>query len=88
MTVVVKIEVWPGGDEARGREIGRAVITNLGGKREDAIGNYSVQLMRSSERATPGVWRSGSVRDFPRKKLSVYDLLFCALRATIGYRNR
>lgn len=50
-----------------------------------ARANYYVRL---SERADPqSSWRVGHVPNFPRRRLGAYDLLFQALRDTVGKRN-
>jgi hypothetical protein len=50
-----------------------------------ARGNYDVRLMR---RGQDNILReTGRVEDFPRKRLLGWDLLYRALRATVGERN-
>lgn len=84
--IVVRIELWPGGREAEKREIGVARIANVGGT--ETVGDYDVRLLKSPEYAkNPGLWRRGRVEGFPRKRLGPWDLLYRALRATIGERN-
>lgn len=85
--IVIKIEMWPGGHESRKRPLGEIQIANIGGA--DDRGDYEVRLMKSVEYTRrPGVWRRAIVRGFPRRKLGQYDLLFRALAACIGPRNR
>jgi len=76
--VVVKIELWPLGDEKKAREIGRAEIVNDGtGTTERS--NYAVNLLHSGKYyGTPGVWRIGRVEDH-RRMLSPYHLVQKAL---------
>lgn len=86
--IVVRIEMWPHGDERLKREIGAAMITNQGTGTRDA-GNYTVRLMKSAEYArSPGVWKRGEVEGFPRLRLGPWDLLYRALHATVASRNR
>ncbi len=83
----VTVQLCPGGDESNPRTLGVAYIHNEGTGSAD-IGNYGVRLMKSPEYAkSTGVWRKGGVRGFPRKRLGPWDLLFRALRATVGDRN-
>ena len=73
---------------ARGREhdkvLGVGYISN-DATGEDSLGHYNVKLMRADNR---GSWREGRVENFPRLRLGCWDLLFRALRETIGDRNR
>lgn len=86
--IYVRVEMWPGGDKGKARLLGEATIANVGGS--EAVGDYRVELMKSPEYArTPGVWSRGRVEGFPRKskQLGPWDLLYRALRATVGSRN-
>jgi hypothetical protein len=47
-------------------------------------GNYDVTLYK---RGSKGVWRTGKIRDFPRKSLGPYDLIYRALKIIVGDRN-
>ena len=80
--VVVKIELWPGGDESKCRTIGIAKIANdCTGDSER--GNYRVELSHSgSYFGRPGVWRRGRVFDHLRR-LSPYHLVLDALKAAL-----
>ncbi|HSY50415.1 MAG TPA: hypothetical protein VLC46_16505 [Thermoanaerobaculia bacterium] len=83
--IVVRVELWPKGDESRKREIGLGQITNVGSS--TARGDYTVKLLKSPEYAkTGGIWRSGWVRDFPRTSgaFGPWDLLLLALLAALG----
>jgi hypothetical protein len=73
---------------ARGSEYNRsytAVIYN-DATGDEAVGNYVVQLMRNGSKTS--VWKAGEVKRFPRLKLGVWDLVFRALRETVGERNK
>lgn len=86
--LVIKIELWPGGVEKKARPLGEVHIANDGSGTLDE-GDYNVTLFKSPEYAkSPGVWKRGRVRGFPRKRLGPYDLLFRALRACVASRNR
>lgn len=83
--LVIRIELWPHGDRARARELGRVEIANTG-TGSPTVGNYVVQLFKSAAQGArrPGVWKRGRVEGFPRKRLGAYDLLFRALAAVLG----
>lgn len=80
--IVVRIELWPKGRQVNVRELGRVHITNTGQGTEHR-GDYLARLFRRSGK----VWRDSEVRDFPRKSLGPYDLLFRALLAARGHRH-
>jgi hypothetical protein len=87
--LVVKIEMWPGGNEnhPRKRELQRILITNAGG--DANVGHYAVVIPKSAEYAkSPGVWKKGRVLNFPRARLGPADLLLRALVACIGDRSK
>jgi hypothetical protein len=83
--IVVKIELWPHGDELRRQQLGTAHIIN-NGEGTRTVGHYTVKLFKSG-RSCPGVWKAGSVRDFPRQALGPWDLLYRALDEIVGPRN-
>lgn len=78
--VIVKIELWPHGDESRATPLGTIKITNDGTGNE-AFGNYDVSLSHSGRYVTrPGTWKRGKVlRHF--RGLSPYHLVVKALNA-------
>lgn len=86
----VTIELLPHGSEARKSHLGTVLIANDGtasdGSGDAPRGNYVVRLSRRGQPLR--VWRTGVVRDFPRKRLGAYDLLLRALVATVGERNK
>lgn len=86
--IVVKIELWPGGDASRSREIGRTYINNTGGS--DSRGDYDVRVMRKdydpqniSLRKVfgegKGIARKGRVEKYPRLSYNVWRLIAKAL---------
>jgi hypothetical protein len=84
--MVVRIELWPQGDESQKRELGVAHVANVGGSTES--GNYKVTLFKSPEYAKrDGVWKRGVVMNFPRLRLGPWDLLLRALSSAVGSRN-
>ncbi len=85
--LVVRIELWPFGDEDAKLTLGVGYIAN-DGTGNHYTGNYNFKLMKSPEYAkTPGVWKKGRVERFPRVSHGPWDLLYRALRASVGYRN-
>lgn len=85
--IYIRIEMWPGGQKDRARVLGEGRISNIGGS--SSSGNYDVKLLKSPEYAkSPGIWKRGLVEGFPRLKLGPWDLLFQALKATVGKRNQ
>lgn len=87
LMVVIKIELWPLGNETKATELCRAhIINDCTGTTN--IGNYIVRLMKRKN--TAEIWRSGRIEGFPRlaeSGLGEWDLLYRALRALVGDRN-
>ncbi len=84
--VVVKIELWPGGDQSKARTLGMAMITN-DGSGDVATGSYDVELSHSGRYfGRPGCWRRGEVKNHDRQ-LSPYHLVLSALRAALGWKG-
>lgn len=85
--IIVKIEMWPEGDESKAREIGRTYISNVGGSL--TRGDYAVRVCREGNfeyapRATregKGFLRTGRVESYPRASYNVWRLVSRALRA-------
>ena len=82
--LVVRIELWPGGDESRKRILGLAHIIN-DGTGDENTGNYVVRLFRWGSDGR--IWKSAQLFGFKRKRLGPWDLLLSALNATIGNRR-
>lgn len=85
--IIVKIELWPYGDESKKSDLGRIEIANdvtktltTGGSK----GDYKVTLF---QRGGKRVWRSLDIIDFPRKRLTAYDLVYRILKDVVGGRN-
>lgn len=92
--LVVKLELWPHGDEKRKREIGRTYIANVGGS--VSRGEYVAAVCRrgrhevprdlyamagSTETNGPRATRVGHVHDYPRLAYNVWRLVVRALRS-------
>lgn len=96
------IEIVPGGDESRKRQIGMVEIANVGGT--EKVGNYLVLLKKTApfKGALKAIWRRGDMipgfedeevmvgktEGFQRKRLGCYDLLYRALRELLYDRNK
>lgn len=81
--LVVRLFLWPGGDESQARELGRINIAN-DGSGDPERGNYDVELLHSgSYWGQPGAWKKGRVLNYLRE-LSPYHLVLAALEKTIG----
>jgi hypothetical protein len=87
--IVVKIEMWPKGDESKKYEIGRTFIYNAGGTLTRA--NYEVRVCRkgglnkapsvSDLHSGEGFARTGRVEGYPRLSYNVWRLILRALRS-------
>ncbi len=91
--IVVKVEMWPNGDESRAVEFGRMVIINQEQttiKSQGHYGDYKVELRGGVYGRTDlyqKLWKRGKVEGFPRKTRGLWDLMFVALRGLVGRRN-
>ena len=80
--ILVKIELHPKGDSSKARELGRIKIGNTA-TGTTSSGDYTAALFDAGKRR----YRVVEVKDFPRKRLLAFDLLFRVLRAAVGDRN-
>ena len=90
--IVVKLEMWPGGDESKAVEFGRAYITNQlvtsvqsGGQQ----GDYQVKLyggVYGRRDLLKRLWKKASVDGFDRVRMGAWDLLYLALKAALRGR--
>lgn len=82
--IYVRVELWRGGDPHRRVLLGEARISNVSRLgRQATRGHYLVELTDKAGRN----WRACSIKDFPRKRLLAWDLLYRALRQAVGGRN-
>lgn len=80
--LVVSIELWPHGDQAKAKPLGVAIITN-DGTGDKVAGNYDVKLSHSGKYfGKPGPYKTGTVKSH-RRNLSVYHLVYKALKACL-----
>lgn len=85
--VVVKLEMWPQGDEKKAFLLGRTYIGNIGGT--DTLGDYAVAVCRKGSIEVPNtLWpggpaptRTGLVTGYPRLAYNVWRLVARALLA-------
>lgn len=86
--IVVKLELWPGGDESRTQDLGKAEIFNVTDLAE--ISSYGVRLLKGARYSKrPGtLYKEGRVDNFPRRdqRWGPWELLALALESTVGYR--
>jgi len=80
--IVIKVEMWPGGDQKNAYPLGTAVIINTA-TGTATQGNYVAQVFSKNGRLI----RKETVSDFPRKRLLVWDLLHRVLAGAFGSRN-
>jgi hypothetical protein len=79
--LVVRVELWPHGDESRTKEIGRLLIYNVGGDNDH--GDYRVALAHRGRTDTRKIMaspaRSGEVNQHGRLRAHVWTLVAKAL---------
>ena len=80
--LVIRIELWPHGNETRRKTVATGFIANSG-TGTPTQGNYRVELSDALGRR----WRTGTIEGFPRKRLLAWDLLTRALYSVLGGRN-
>jgi len=80
----VTLEIVPFGIESLKKTIGKAKIIN-DGTGTQAVGNYKAINTTPNERMR--VWEKGVVKGFPRLDMSIWDLVYLALRDVVGERN-
>jgi len=73
--IEVTVRMLPHGNAAKARIMGRLLITNTG-TGTATRGNYITRLYA---RSNSKPYRTGSVKNYPRKAFSVWVLIFTAL---------
>jgi hypothetical protein len=77
--IVLKLELWRGGNEKDKIELGRTFITNTGGTQD--LGDYEVRVCRRGMSKYEGPHtRTGNVSQYPRLKFNVWRLVIRALK--------
>lgn len=91
--IVIKMELWPGGDEGHAIDLGRCVIGNDVVRSLESgltLGDYDVRIEKGEmySRRPGDVWKKGHVTGFKRSSRQVgpWELLFHALKNTLGRR--
>ena len=80
--IVITIELWRKRNPKDKVHLGTAIITNTGeGTRTK--GNYKAILINKARRK----WKTTKIKNFPRQKLLVWDLLYRILRKLFQERN-
>lgn len=85
----ITVEMVPWGNEKRAFIMAQGHIYN-DGRGTVARGNYNAALSKVSHFRTftgRGWWKEGKIKDFPRTRLGVWDLLYRVLRELVGGRN-
>jgi len=86
--IVIKVELWPSGDESRKRDLGTAHIFNMSDLAN--VSRYGVRLLKGAHYSSrPGtLYKEGTVEAFPRadKRWGPWELIALALESTIGDR--
>lgn len=80
--LIVRVELWPGGDPSRRKTLATGKITNTG-EGSPTSGEYRAVLLDGAGRE----WKTAYVAAFPRKRLLAWDLLYRVLRAAVSHRN-
>lgn len=91
--LVVKIELWPHGDESRARCLGKAAIALQKISSDGRVGSYRYHLLKwgksvssMMEHPKSNIWREGEVHGHDRIKRGPWDLLFMVLRDAVSSR--
>ena len=82
--IVVKLELWPGGDGSRRKLLGTMNISNIGGTKKR--GRYAVFVCGAQ--GHPLVDGTTTLTDYPRLRHHPWVLVLRALAATMLRRDR
>lgn len=80
--IVVKVELWPHGDESKARELSRAFISNdlkTTAETRGEYGSYECKFMQSQQFNPSKVWKKSRAKFIHRTKRGVWDILFVGL---------
>ena len=72
MAIVVKLELWPGGDKERARTMGILIIAN-DGTGTASRGNYDYQLLGKQAQDLKG--SPGQIKDYPKLRKHAWELV-------------
>jgi hypothetical protein len=73
--IVIRVELWPGGDRDRARSLGFASITN-DGSGTDTSRNYDITVYSGGK---PRKMKSGRLENWNSKKVSAWRTVLAAL---------
>lgn len=86
--IVIRVELWHGGNPNNRTDLGTATISNISGLADHS--DYRVELLKGEAYSSkPGaLYKSGVVCGYPRKdqRWGPWELLALALEATVGER--
>lgn len=85
----ITVEMVPLGNEEHSYVMATAIIHN-DGRGSRARGNCHTAISKVAHHRPlvgGGYWKQGKIKDFPRLRLGVWDLLYRALRELVGERN-
>lgn len=83
--VVIRIEMWPGGDQSKAYPLGTMAVAN---KDVDAVTGLRSYNWQISKFDGTGVWKKGSIGRHNPKTHGPWDLLYRILALAVGTRNR
>lgn len=82
--VVVKIELWPKGDQSAAKQIGEIRIALVASTDQGKTADYAVELRHAGRFwGRPGNWKTGKLLSHVRE-LSPYHLVMRAIAACVG----
>jgi hypothetical protein len=82
--IVVKIELWPYGNEAKKTEIGKMSIIN-DGTGSKSLGNYDVKVFKETN--LNKIWRQIKLLNFPRKQFGIWELIELSLHEILNRKK-
>lgn len=84
--VVVKVELWPLGNDAKAKTLGVMKIANDGRLSSQTGGEYGSYWIKIYDR-NGELFKSVSLNKFPRKQLSAWDLILRSLNKAKGSKS-
>jgi hypothetical protein len=82
--VVVKVQMWPRGNEAEAYSLGTLTIALDPGTSTPTLRDYTWRITRFKDK---GTWKSGRIEGHTPKTRGPWDLFFRILRDVVGHRN-
>lgn len=83
--IVIRVEMWPHGNQERKYHLGSAIITNTGALGNGPRGNYEVQLSGKKGAKIEG-GKIGKVENWARRQRNIWELIAVAIRSVLGER--